>query len=247
MRDLHIIIPMAGEGSRFLDKGIKTPKPLIKLEGKYLFERALSSLNEINANKVFTFIIRQNHIDEFNIDIIIKEIYPNANISIVQKTTRGAVETCLLAKEFLKLNEGVIIIDCDLQFYSEEYNNFIYSDLNNENNNIGGSLVSFQSTKPIYSYAATNEDGFVVKTAEKEVISNNALIGSYYFSNSKFFITTAIKLLNESNQNHPEFYVSLLYNYLLKDGYDVKLTKATMYYSYGTPDELQENKNLPNE
>lgn len=32
MRPLHIIMPMAGEGSRFLKEGWTTPKPLITRE-----------------------------------------------------------------------------------------------------------------------------------------------------------------------------------------------------------------------
>lgn len=33
MRSLHIIMPKAGEGSRFLKEGWTTPKPLIELNG----------------------------------------------------------------------------------------------------------------------------------------------------------------------------------------------------------------------
>lgn len=33
LRPLHIIMPMAGEGSRFLKEGWTTPKPLIPLHG----------------------------------------------------------------------------------------------------------------------------------------------------------------------------------------------------------------------
>ena len=38
----------------------------------------------------------------------------------------------------------------------------------------------------------------------------------------------------------PEFYVSLLYNYMLRDGYPVRLAEMEMYRSYGTPEELSQ-------
>lgn len=41
MRSLHIIMPMAGEGTRFLKEGWTTPKPLIELKGIPLFVRAI--------------------------------------------------------------------------------------------------------------------------------------------------------------------------------------------------------------
>ena len=44
MRPLHIIMPMAGEGSRFARAGWTTPKPLIELRGVPLFQRAISSV-----------------------------------------------------------------------------------------------------------------------------------------------------------------------------------------------------------
>ena len=50
MRSLHIIMPMAGEGTRFLKEGWTTPKPLIELKGIPLFVRAIRSviMDDIN-------------------------------------------------------------------------------------------------------------------------------------------------------------------------------------------------------
>ena len=44
-RPLHIIMPMAGEGSRFMKEGWTTPKPLIKLNGRELFLHAIDSID----------------------------------------------------------------------------------------------------------------------------------------------------------------------------------------------------------
>ena len=46
MRFLHIVMPMAGEGSRFLKEGWTTPKPLIELNGQPLFKHAISSVTD---------------------------------------------------------------------------------------------------------------------------------------------------------------------------------------------------------
>ena len=103
----------------------------------------------------------------------------------------------------------------------------------------GGALVSFESNEPRYSYAALGEDGFVTRTAEKEVISNHALCGAYFFSTGKRFKEIAHRLLSEPEFKKPEYYVSLLYNYLLADGEKVCLASMEEYYSYGTPEELK--------
>ena len=74
---------------------------------------------------------------------------------------------------------------------------------------------------------------------EKEVISNHALCGAYFFSSGKRFKQVAHQLMNEQNFAKPEYYVSLLYNYLIAAGEKIYLASMEEYYSYGTPEELK--------
>ena len=68
MRSLHIIMPMAGEGTRFLKEGWTTPKPLIELKGIPLFVRAIRSVIMDDINLKYSFIVRQEHIDRYHIN-----------------------------------------------------------------------------------------------------------------------------------------------------------------------------------
>lgn len=121
MRPLHIIMPMAGEGSRFRKEGWTTPKPLIELNEMPLFVRAIQSVAISDVRMKYSFIVRQEHIDEYEIDKQIKGILPEANLFSVEKTTRGAVETCLLAESAIDRKDAVIIMDCDLEFRSTSF------------------------------------------------------------------------------------------------------------------------------
>lgn len=241
MRKLHILMPMAGEGSRFRNAGWTTPKPLIEVEGKPLFIRAIESVRVDDAPMKYSFIVRQEHIEQYGIDKSIKKILPTANIYSVENTTRGAVETCLIAEGGIEDDDAIVVMDCDLEFRSKEYSNKIVKSLQQRESDVkGGALVSFKSDLPKYSYAEVGEDGFVRRTAEKEVISNHALCGAYFFSSGKEFKSVAHRLLNEPIMEKPEFYVSLLYNYMLKNGSPVELVNMEMYKSYGTPEELKQ-------
>ena len=241
MRPLHIIMPMAGEGSRFLKEGWTTPKPLIELKGKRLFQRAIGSVAIEGVPMKYSFIVRQEHIDKYGIDKQIKEILPGADVFSVQKTTRGAVETCLIARESIEKEDAIIIMDCDLEFRSKAYVAGIQEILSKPIEDVdGGMLVSFNSNDARYSYAEVGENMFVKRTAEKEVISNHALCGAYFFSKAESFLYAADRLMNEANFSKPEYYVSLLYNYLLKNGEKVKLATMEEFYSYGTPEELKQ-------
>lgn len=240
MRPLHIIMPMAGEGSRFKDAGWTTPKPLIILHGKPLFLHAIDSVKIEDVQIKYSFIVRQEHIDEYQLDQKIKEILPNANIFSVQKTTRGAVETCLKAESAIKADDGIIVMDCDLEFRSNTFNRCIKKILLNPIDKVnGGILVSFESNNPRYSYAEVDDNNNVIRTAEKQVISNHALCGAYFFSTGKGFLSAAYRLMNEPHFDKSEYYVSLLYNYLLKNREMVSLASMEEYFSYGTPEELK--------
>ena len=100
--------------------------------------------------------------------------------------------------------------------------------------------MSFDSDEPKYSYAEVGDDGLVKRTAEKEVISNHALCGAYFFASGREFKAAAHRLLDEPVMLKPEFYVSLLYNYLLRDGSPVHVAPMEIYRSYGTPEELKQ-------
>ena len=240
MRQLHIIMPMAGEGSRFAKAGWTTPKPLIELRGVPLFQRAIGSVALPGVEMKYSFIVRQEHIDKQHINRLIQNILPEARIFSVLKTTRGAVETCLVAEAAIDDDDAVVVMDCDLEFRSVGYNQLVSKALSLPADEAdGGALVSFESDNPRYSYALVDDDGRVLRTAEKEPISNHALCGAYFFGCGKDFKRIAHQLLDDGTHGKAEFYVSLLYNYLLAEGKIVRLATMEEYYSYGTPEELK--------
>ena len=107
-------MPMAGEGSRFLKEGWTTPKPLIELNGQPLFKHAISSVTDKDIQMKYSFIVRQEHIDKYQIDKGIRSFLPEANLFSVVKTTRGAVETCLIAENAIADDDAVIVMDCEI-------------------------------------------------------------------------------------------------------------------------------------
>ena len=233
-------MPMAGEGSRFAKAGWTTPKPLIELRGVPLFQRAIGSVALPGVEMKYSFVVRQEHIDNQHIDRMIQDILPEARIFSVLKTTRGAVETCLVAEAAIDDDDAVVVMDCDLEFRSVGYNQLVSKALSLPADEAdGGALVSFESDNPRYSYALVDDDGRVLRTAEKEPISNHALCGAYFFGSGKDFKRIAHQLLDDGTHGKAEFYVSLLYNYLLAEGKIVRLATMEEYYSYGTPEELK--------
>jgi dTDP-glucose pyrophosphorylase len=238
-RKLQIIMPMVGLGSRFAKEGISTPKPLIEVDGMPMFRKALSSLDNINAQKSYYFVIRQEHVNTLHLDRLITDALPEAHIIVLPKLTRGAAESALAAKPELNLNDAVILLDCDLWFKSESYNKMVERSLTGEQT-IAAGLLTFSAKDARYSYALIGDDNLVVRTAEKEVISHNAITGAYFFAKGSTFTEATEVLLTQSlSDTMKEYYVSYVYDVLLKKGDQVKAATVDQFASFGTPEELQ--------
>lgn len=237
MKPIQILMPMGGLGQRFRNEGYSVPKPLIDVQGTPMFVRALNSFNEYDGPKQHVFVIRQDAEDEYGLATQIAKIIPDAKISLLQADTRGAVETCLAARSHIDPGLPLVVMDCDFSFTSALYFEKVRSLV--QDSYYSGVLLSFDSDWDRYSYARTNEYGDVVETAEKQVISNNALAGAYCFGSGKIFLDAADDLMQKPiSDSMKEYYISLLYNKLLRDGNRVALAKVDTFDSFGTPEEL---------
>ncbi|MFL5731067.1 MAG: hypothetical protein ACJ75J_16385, partial [Cytophagaceae bacterium] len=105
-----VLIPMAGEGSRFVSEGYTTPKPLIEVDGKPMIVRAVEDLPA--ADKYF-FICRDFHISNYGIDKNLRAYFKNCEVIGLDHLTEGQACTCLLAKNLLDPEEELVIGACD--------------------------------------------------------------------------------------------------------------------------------------
>ena len=91
MRKVNLI-PMAGDGKRFIDAGYTTPKPLIEINGLPMIVHAAKSLPKAD---LWIFICRENHIAEAGIDKVLKAFFPGAIVLSIGYLTEGQASTCL--------------------------------------------------------------------------------------------------------------------------------------------------------
>lgn len=236
-RKLQILLPMGGLGQRFRDEGYTTPKPLIEVDGTRMFLRALASFDAIECPKEVIFVVRQDAEEEYGLASSISEIMPGAHVVLLDHNTKGAAQTALIAREFIDPDSPLIIMDCDFEFTSDEYFTYVRRILDGAD--YDGVLLSFSSDNPRYSYARVDKDGFVVETAEKVVISNNALWGAYCFANGRFFMDYADQMIAKGlSDERNEYYISYVYSDMIADGRKIRLAKTDTFHSFGTPTEL---------
>ena len=228
----NILIPMAGLGSRFVKEGYIMPKQLIMVDNTQMLDWSLKSLsNKKDCNLIFC--IRQDHINSFSLDSILKTRYGNdIKIVVIEKLTDGSISTCLLAEKYINNNNPLLVYTLDVYFEP-------YFDPSNFPLDTDGLLLTFKSNNPAYSYAKLDEKGFVKQTAEKDVISENAAVGVYGYKSGKQFVKYAKQMIKEDLRTKGEFYICPLYNLMIKDGLKIKSQTVEKMHLMGTPEELE--------
>tara|TARA_Y100000591_G_C21708924_1_gene632400 strand:- start:252 stop:971 length:720 start_codon:yes stop_codon:yes gene_type:complete len=228
---------MAGNGQRFFDDGYDLPKPLIDIKGKPMFVRVIENL-WLGDNIKPWCIVRQDHVSEYEIDKRILEHYPDAHIIIIPGTTEGAACTVRLATNVLG-GEPMMVANCDqlMLWDPKEFYEKIETNLHP-----GGLIPVFQPNhnEPKHSYVDVNAYDELLVLKEKEIISNLATVGVYYFGDESKWIKAHEEQMKQNDRTNNEFYLAPTYNYIKES---VGIFRVDKMIGMGTPEELNEFKN----
>jgi HAD superfamily hydrolase (TIGR01509 family) len=229
---LTVLIPMAGEGQRFKKDGYDLPKPLINVDGKPMIQRVVENLN-IEAN--YVFIVQEEHYQKYNLEYLLNLIAPGCNIVKVSSPTEGAACSTLLASAYIDNKNSLLIVNSD-QYLEWDTINTMY-ELSNKN--IDGGILTFQSTDSKWSYAESDNNGFAIRVAEKNPISDKATCGLYYWSQGRDYIKYAQQMILKNIRVNNEFYICPVYNEALADNFKIKLIAVKKMHGLGTPEDLK--------
>lgn len=232
---MNILIPMAGRGSRFSEQGYDVPKPMIPFMGKMMIEWAVDTLG-IHGRHIF--VIRKEHDDEAGLGEILKNRYPGSVVIPLDYVTDGAACTALLAEEYIDNDQELVITNCDqvLEWNAAAFQRFVGSD-----ECLDGAVVTYDSNKPINSYAWLDEEtGRVTAVREKTGTSHYSLNGVHYWKKGCDFVRSAKKLIADKQTVNGEYYVSETYNPMIAEGKEVAVyhIPTTQHHAVGTPSDL---------
>ncbi len=229
--ELNIVIPMAGEGSRFVKAGYTFPKPMIEIHQKPMIQLIVESLG---LKGKFIFIVRKEHIQKYNMKSLLNIISPNCKIIVIDKLTEGAACTVLLAKKFINSDKPLIIANSD-QFIEWSPSKTMY---NFSSKKIDGGILTFNSIHPKWSYAKVNKNDIVTEVAEKKVISKHATVGVYYWKKGRDFVKYSERMIKKNIRVNNEFYVCPVFNQAVLDKKIIKIHDVDSMWGLGTPEDL---------
>lgn len=202
---MKCIIPLAGPDFYNEDYGIK---PLSKYRGTTLINFVINSrpwfVNKEISNEDLIFILRDIEQSKTFKDYINK-FFPESKIVTIPDITRGALMTIISGLSLIKNFEEPIIIDLiDIVYKVKDYKS-IESTL--QKSNSSAIIPYFKSDNNKYSYLVIDKSNKVIKTKEKDVISDNASAGTYIYKN----ISTLLSSINYSIKNEEK----ITYNNLI--------------------------------
>ena len=232
---INIVIPMAGAGSRFADAGYTTPKPFIDVCSTAMIERVLDNLKLDNAR--YILIARDEHLASEKASFErLREKY-NCEILTVDKLTEGAACTILLSCWLINNDEPLLLANSD-QIVEMDMGDFIRDSVERK---LDGSILTFPANHSKWSYAKIDSNGHLVELREKEVISEHATVGLYYYQRGNDFVNSAIQMIANNDRVNNEFYTAPAYNYAVAKGLTIGIygIQESQMYGLGTPEDLE--------
>jgi len=237
-----LILPMAGEGKRFLIKGYEKTKPLINVSGKPMALQALSDLPNTDEQN---FILRKDFKDLEILKAELKKISNNSSFSILESLTDGQATTCIEGSKDLSIDSKVTIGACDngMNYDPSLFNKI----LNDESIDIivwaargyAGAIRSPES----YSWIDCDSKGLINDIAVKKPLSNPSndpiVVGTFTFKKFSYFIDAVDHMKDREAKVNEEYYIDMAINDAIQLGLNCKIFEIDHYICWGTPEDLQ--------
>jgi NDP-sugar pyrophosphorylase family protein len=242
MNKMNIVIPVAGEGKRFQLAGYKDPKPFIDVLGRPMIEFVIENLQIIERELNFIIIIRKEF-EKYNLEKILKKLLVHYNftynIITIDLLTAGSLCTILKARNYINNEDELLVANCDqwLNWSSFNFINLV------EESKCDGAIITSFSDNPKWSYCSLDfSTGWIKEVKEKEVISNIANTGIFYFKKGSDFVEAADDSINRDLRINGEFYTAPVFNYLINTK-DQKILNYPLsnhaFWGIGTPSDLE--------
>lgn len=209
-----IVIPMAGLSQRFIAAGYDKPKYMLPLAGQSVFAHSLRSF-EAYFDQPFLFVARDV---QDTVGFVAAECnrlgLRQARTVILDAPTAGQAETVELGLRHIGISdrEPLTIFNIDTFRPSFRFPEAAWrADSSGYLEVFVGSGANWSNVE-----AAPGDDARVVRTAEKQEISDLCCTGLYHFTNTCDFMQ-ALALERSASQS-AELFVAPLYNHLIAAG-----------------------------
>lgn len=240
---MKIVVPMSGTGQRFVDAGYNTIKPLIIVDGKPIIEHVV---NLFPGEEDFIFICNNEHLRDTDMRRVLLKIVPHSKIVGITPHKKGPVYAVSQCFDLLDDEEEVIVNYCDFSKYWD-YGDFLRD---TRARGADGAISAYKGFHP-HMLGKTNyafmrdENRWMLEIREKQPFTDDrmqeyASDGTYYFARGSFLKKYFSQLIAEDVNVNGEYYISMVYNLLKRDGLKVSIYEIQNMLQWGTPRDLED-------
>jgi len=197
---MKIIVPMAGRGSRLRPHSLTVPKPLIPIAGKPIVQRLVEDIAKVASEPIeeVAFITKKEFEAEETLTKIAKNLGAKASI-YYQETPLGTGHAIMCAEE--SLSGPCIIAYADTLFKA----NFILDPK-------ADAVIWTKNVDNPESYGVvklnTNDEIIELVEKPKEFVSDQAVIGIYYFKEGLELKASLQKVLDANLMHGGEYQIN---------------------------------------
>ena len=239
---MHIVVPMAGAGTRFIRGGYTQPKPLIRVDGRPMIEHVV---NLFPGESRFTFLCNREHLEQSPMRLELERIAPGCVVRGIEPHKLGPVHSVALAFDCLDDDETIVNY-CDFGTWWD-YHDFL---ARVRASGAQGAAPAYRGFHPhmlgCTNYAfMRNHHEWMLEIKEKAPFTDDrtrefASNGTYYFRSGALIVKYFNELLQSGIRVADEFYVSMGLNLLRRDGLKVMIYEIQHMLQWGTPQDLEE-------
>lgn len=225
---------MAGLSSRFYKVGYQVPKYALEIKSMSVFEWAVRSFEKYFDSEPFVFVVRPDNFSQSFVENAVKNLgIRSYEVFCLDRDTRGQAETAYLALRPYSDDFPITIFNIDTIRYDYRKPEFLPE--------CDGYLEVFRGEGEHWSFVEPGMDASVIRTTEKDRISDLCSDGLYYFKSQKQFCRIFEQAIAANDQVKGEFYIAPLYNRLIEAGGTVKyeIIELDQIDFCGTPAEYE--------
>lgn len=206
---VQLVIPMAGDGTRFASAGYSVPKPLLSIHGRKMFEIVLSNLSNSYVQKALLVAKTEWKLGEVIAELKEVSSFPLELLEL-SALSEGPAHTVEFAEKNLDMELPLVIANSD-QYLDYKFEDFYQCLCDGR---VQGAVLTMVDNDPKWSYASLDSNGDIVSIVEKVVVSDHATAGIYGFSKASYFFEALAQMKAQNARVNGEFYVGPVYNYL---------------------------------
>lgn len=223
---MNIIIPVAGLGKRLRPQTWSRPKPLVSVAGQPVLGHVLDRLMTVPVERaVFVTGYLGDQIEQH-----VRTHYDIDSHFVEQSSPLGQSHAIIQAKG--KVSGETLVVFPDMLFEADLSQTI---DLSHD-----GALFVKEVDDPRKFGVVVKDGDRITRLVEKpeEPVSNEAVIGIYYFKDIERLFDAIEYQMSENLQKDGEFYIADAIQYMIDNGSNITTLPVSVWEDCGSPDAL---------